>query len=190
MGTLEHAIRWIEMASTKIVAQGYLGIFVDTVDFYDAAAELIHIEDTRGAVSEAQRALYERKNVKIKAEKMEFEEKKSARDNAKLNLETEKLVDLKLGKFNNLAQWISQILKKHKDLEKYHSIGVTNLLHTIKARAGPLKEAITLCKTIPDVMDYFANQYLRGSEGLETILNLEECKKKKNTRMGFIFEQY
>ena len=28
-------------------------------------------------------------------------------------------------------------------------------------------------------MDYFANQYLRGTEGLETILNLEECKERK-----------
>ena len=28
-------------------------------------------------------------------------------------------------------------------------------------------------------MDYFANQYLRGTGGLETILNLEECKEKK-----------
>ena len=155
MGSLEYALKKVDTAGNEILSKGYLGIFVDRVDFHDAAAELIHVEDTRGAISEAQRALYERKNVKIKAEKMEFEEKKSARDNAKLNLETEKLVDLKLGKFNNLAQWISQILKKHKDLEKYHPIGVTNLLHTIKARAGPLKEAITLCKTIPDVMDYF-----------------------------------
>ena len=112
---------------------------MDRVDFLDAAEELIYVEDTRGAISEVQRALYERKNAKIKKEKMDFEERKSARDNAKLNLETEKLVDLKLGKFNNLAQWISQILKKHKDLEKYHPIGVTNLLHTIKAKAGPLK---------------------------------------------------
>ena len=86
---------------------------------------------------------------------MDFEEKKSARDNAKLNLETEKFVNLMLRKVNNLAQWISQILKKHKDLEKYHPIGVTNFLHTIKARAGPLKEASTLCKTNPDVMDFF-----------------------------------
>ena len=63
MGTLEHAIRRIEMVSTQIVVQGYLGVYVDSGDFYDAAAELIHVEDTRGAVSEAQRALYEQKNV-------------------------------------------------------------------------------------------------------------------------------
>ena len=43
---------------------------MDRVDFFDAAAELIHVEDTRGAVKEAQGALYERKNVKIKAENM------------------------------------------------------------------------------------------------------------------------
>ena len=28
-------------------------------------------------------------------------------------------------------------------------------------------------------MDYFLNQYLRGTESLETVLNLEECKKKE-----------
>ena len=77
------------------------------MDFYDAAAEHVHNEDARGAVSEAQRALYERKSDKIKIEKMEFEHAKSARDNAKLNLETEKLVDLKLGRNNNLTQWLS-----------------------------------------------------------------------------------
>ena len=90
-----------------MVAQGYLEIFVDRVDFLDAAAELIYVEDTKGAISEVQRALYERKNAKIKKEKTDFEERKSARDNAKINLETEKLVDLKPGKFYNLAQWIS-----------------------------------------------------------------------------------
>ena len=75
---------------------------------------------------------------------MEFEEKKSARDNAKLNLETEKLVDLKLGRFNNLAQWLSQILKRHRNLDKPHPIGLTSLLYIYKARAGPLKEAVIL----------------------------------------------
>ena len=165
-------------SSSQVVAQGYFGIFVDTVDFYDAAAELIHIENTRGAVSEAQRALYEWKNVKIKAEKMEFEHAKSARDNAKLTLETGKLIDLKHRRFNNLAQWLSHILKKHRELEKHHPIGLTSL-YTIKSRKGPLKETVTLHRTIPDIMDYFANQYLRGTEGLETVLNPDECKEKK-----------
>ena len=55
---------------------------MDRVDFLDAAEELIYVDYTRGAISEVQGALYERKNAKIKKEKMDFEERKSARDNA------------------------------------------------------------------------------------------------------------
>ena len=66
MDILEHAVKKVETAGNQIVAQGYIRIFVDTVDFYDAAADHVHIGDTRGAVSEAQRALYERKNNKIR----------------------------------------------------------------------------------------------------------------------------
>ena len=87
------------------------------MDFYDAAAEHFHIEDARGAISEAQRALYERKKDEIKTEKIEFEHAKGARDNAKLKLDTEKLVDLKFGRFNNLAHWLRQISKKHRDFK-------------------------------------------------------------------------
>ena len=53
MGTLEHAIKRIDMVSTQIVVKRYFGIYVNTADFYDVLAEHIHIGDTRDAVSEA-----------------------------------------------------------------------------------------------------------------------------------------
>ena len=68
--------------------------------------------------------------MKIKAEKLDFEHLKSAQANAKLNLGTEQLVHLRIEKFNNLAQWLLQILKKHKELE----LGLENFLYTIKQR--------------------------------------------------------
>ena len=85
------------------MAHAYYGIYVNAVDLYSTNAELVHVGDTRAAVSDAQKALYEQKNVKIKSEKLDFEHLKSAKENAKLNLETEQLVHLKMGMINNLA---------------------------------------------------------------------------------------
>ena len=116
MGFVEHSIRKIEQAGTQIVQQGYNGIYVDIMDFFSHEAELVHVEDTRSAVNDAQKVLYEQKNGKIKAEKLDFEHLKSAQANAKLNLEMEHPVHLRIGLFNNLAQWLLQILKKHKEV--------------------------------------------------------------------------
>ena len=83
MGFVEHSIKKIELAGTWIVSQGYNGIYVDALDFYSHAAELIHVDDTRTAVNDAQKALYEQKQGKIKTEKLDFEHLKSAQENAK-----------------------------------------------------------------------------------------------------------
>ena len=43
MGSLEYALKKVDTAGNEILSKGYLGIFVDRVDFHDAAAELIHV---------------------------------------------------------------------------------------------------------------------------------------------------
>ena len=54
-GFVELAIKKIERASIEIVQQGYNGISVDVLEFYTSDGQLIHIENTRDAVNDAQK---------------------------------------------------------------------------------------------------------------------------------------
>ena len=55
LGSIEYSFKKVDMANTKIVQQGYSGIWVDTLEFYSNEGELVHIDDTRTAVYNAQR---------------------------------------------------------------------------------------------------------------------------------------
>ena len=137
---------------------------------------MVHINNSRDAVNQLKRQLYEQKQGSQRKEKLDFEHTKSAQSIAKQNLEIEQLMTLRIGeKYNNLAQWLMQILKKHK--EHYHPSGLKSFLYTNKQKAGNLKQMIRMCDTIPMVFDHLANQYLRGSEGHERVLNIRTVSR-------------
>ena len=101
----------VDIANTQIIQQGCSGIWVDTLEFFTNEGEVVHIDDTRTAVNNAQKALYEKKQGKNKEEKLDFELVKSAQATAKLNSESEPLVQLKMGNsFNNVVLWLLQII--------------------------------------------------------------------------------
>ena len=139
----------------------------------------MHVNETRTEVNNAQEALYERKQEKMKEEKHDFEFVKNAQATAKLNLEAEPLVKLKIGKnLNNIVPCLLQIMLKHKELEKYNPSNLKNFRWTLKQRAGPFKHLVRLCTNVPDVFDLLAKRHLRGSEGLQSILNFQVCMKR------------
>ena len=65
----------------------------------------------------------------MKEEKLDFEFVKIAQATAKLSLETEPLVLLKIGEhFNNIVPWLLQIMQKHKEKEKHNPSNLKKLL--------------------------------------------------------------
>ena len=42
-----------------------------------------------------------------------------------------------------------------------------------------MKHMIRMCNNIPEVFDHLANQHLKGSEGLEKVLNFRDCILRK-----------
>ena len=47
-----------------------------------------------------------------------------------------------------------------------------------------MKHMIRMCTTIPEVFDHLANQHLRGSEGLEKVLNFQDCILRKPSELA------
>ena len=89
LGFVEHAIKKVERAGNEIVQQGYAGVAVDVLEFIAHNGRMVHINNSRDAVNQAQRQLFEQKQGSQRNEKLDFEHIKSTQVIAKQNLEVE-----------------------------------------------------------------------------------------------------
>ena len=85
---MEFAIKSIGLENTQVITQGYGGIEVNRLEYHSNAGDLVQVNDTRTEINNSQKALYERKQEKVKKEKHNLELIKHAQATAKLYLES------------------------------------------------------------------------------------------------------
>ena len=61
------------------------------------------------------------------------------------------------------------------------------LIHTIKEHSGPLKESLKYSNDLVTILQILQATYINGTEGLETLLDMEDIKKRQPLDYGASF---